>query len=59
VRAAGVALEDAVMAAATTPARLLGLADRGALVPGRRADMVALTPDLGVASVWIGGERLR
>ncbi|GAA2696678.1 N-acetylglucosamine-6-phosphate deacetylase [Actinoplanes palleronii] len=44
--AAGVSLTDAVTMASTTPARLLGLSDRGALAPGLRADIVVLTPDL-------------
>ncbi len=57
VRAAGVAVADAVAAASTTPARLLGLDDRGAIAPGRRADLVALGPELGVATVWIAGEK--
>jgi N-acetylglucosamine-6-phosphate deacetylase len=56
VRAAGVALEDAVTAAASTPAALLGLADRGAIVPGRRADLVRLSADLRVRAVYVGGE---
>src|ERR1019366_10804335 len=55
----GVSLAHAVQAAATTPARLLGLDDRGALAPGRRADLVALEAkgDGGwrVASVWVAG----
>jgi N-acetylglucosamine-6-phosphate deacetylase len=55
VRGAGVALADAGAAASSTPARLLGLDDRGAIGPGRRADLVALGPDLGVAGVWIAG----
>ncbi len=59
VHAAGVDLADAVTAAASTPARLLGLDDRGTLVPGRRADVVALGPDLTVAGTWIAGERRR
>lgn len=59
VGAAGVDLADAATAAATTPARLLGLDDRGALVPGRRGDLVALTSDLAVAGVWVGGEQRR
>ena len=48
-------LPDVAAAAATTPARLLGLADRGAITPGHRADLVALTPfpDLAVERVWI------
>lgn len=53
--AAGVDLGVAVGAASTNPARLLGLADRGTIATGRRADLVALTPDLQVEQVWVGG----
>jgi N-acetylglucosamine-6-phosphate deacetylase len=59
VHDAAVALPDAVHAAATTPARLLGLSDRGALVPGARADVVALGETLEVEAVWIAGQRVR
>ena len=57
---AAVSLADAVTAASATPARLLGLDDRGAIEAGRRADLVALTP-VGasawrVSSVWVEGE---
>lgn len=52
---AGVPLLDAVRAASATPARLMGLHDRGAIEVGRRADLVALTPDLAVEQVWLGG----
>ncbi len=56
----GVALPDALAAASATPARLLGLDDRGAIEPGRRADLVTLeeTHEKGwrVRSVWVGGE---
>jgi N-acetylglucosamine-6-phosphate deacetylase len=52
---AGVPVEAAAMAATATPARLLGLDDRGALAPGRRADVVRLDPALGVSGVWVGG----
>jgi N-acetylglucosamine-6-phosphate deacetylase len=50
----GLPLEDVVAAASTTPAQLLGLADRGAIEVGRRADLVALTPvpELRVDRVW-------
>jgi len=52
-------LADAVAAASTTPARLLGLADRGAITPGLRADLVALARGGAgtwtVASVWVAG----
>src|SRR5262249_13898832 len=44
--AAGVGLADAVHAASTTPAAVLGLTDRGSIAPGLRADLVALTPAL-------------
>jgi len=53
----GLPLVDVIAAASTTPARLIGAADRGAIVPGQRADLVALTPvpDLRVEQVWIAG----
>ena len=54
--AAGVAELDVLRAASANPARLLGLADSGAIEPGRRADLVALTPDLEVEQVWVAGE---
>ena len=55
VSAAGLPLRAVVDAAATTPAALLGLDDRGALAPGRRADIVALSPALDVVGVWVQG----
>jgi N-acetylglucosamine-6-phosphate deacetylase len=55
VREAGIDLVDVVHAAATTPARLLGLsAERGAILPGLRADLVALdAATLSAQEVWI------
>jgi len=44
--AAGVPLRDAVLAAATTPAEVLGRADVGALQAGLRADVVLVDVDL-------------
>jgi len=66
VRSAGISLVAAVAAAATTPARLLGLSDRGALVSGARADIVALrgnpadpaAPEPDVVAVWLSGRRV-
>ena len=59
VGAAGVSLEDALWAATTTPADLLGLVDRGRITPGARADLVALdADDLEVGSVWFGGTQV-
>jgi N-acetylglucosamine-6-phosphate deacetylase len=55
VQECGVSLLDAVRAATSTPARLLGLDDRGEVLPGRRADLVALTPDLTVETTWVCG----
>ncbi len=58
VSGAGISLEDAVAAASRTPARLLGLADRGAIAPGMRADLVALSRsggEVSVESVWVAG----
>ena len=53
--AAGIPLEHALRAASTTPARLLGLHDRGTIAPGSRADLVALTPTGALETVWAGG----
>ncbi len=60
VVAAGVPLADAVRAAATTPATVLGRADVGALVAGRRADLVLTTEALHPVAVaragrWVAG----
>ena len=51
----GLSMVDAVRMAATTPARTLGLTDVGALVAGRRADLVALDTDLAVVGVMRAG----
>jgi N-acetylglucosamine-6-phosphate deacetylase len=59
VRHCGTSFADALEAATTTPARLLGLDDRGAIAPARRADLVALEPtddsSWRVAAVWVAG----
>jgi N-acetylglucosamine-6-phosphate deacetylase len=56
--AAGVPLEDAVLAASGTPARAIGRPDLGVLAVGSPADAVLLTPDLEVDAVWADGRRL-
>lgn len=63
-------LEEAVARLTSRAAALLGLADRGRLAPGLRADLVLLDPDAyvdtatyadpcrtppGVEAVWVGG----
>lgn len=55
--AAGIPLEHALRAASENPATVLGLTDRGRLVPGLRADVVALTPDLRIAATWVAGRQ--
>ncbi len=55
----GVPIERVVAAASTVPAALLGLVDRGRLVAGARADVVALEPGTArLLAVWVGGERV-
>lgn len=54
--AAGLPLADALVAATRTPARALGL-DRGTLLPGRPADVVALDEQLAPVAVWRAGTR--
>jgi N-acetylglucosamine-6-phosphate deacetylase len=52
----GLTLEQAVAAASTTPARLLGLQDEcGAIRAGLAADLVVLDADLRLQRVMVGG----
>lgn len=55
----GHGLDEVLRAATSTPARILGLTDRGRILPGMRADLVALGDDLGVEHVWVGGRSAR
>ena len=52
---AGWSPADALTAATATPARALGLTDRGALVAGARADLVLLDDHLAVVAVMRQG----
>lgn len=56
VTSAGIDPVDVVRAAATTPAAVLGLTDRGRLASGLRADLVTLDGDWRVTGVLRGGE---
>lgn len=56
VRACGLPLGDALTMAAATPARFLGLeGEVGSLVPGARADLVALDSGLRAVRTFVGG----
>jgi N-acetylglucosamine-6-phosphate deacetylase len=48
-------LLEAARMASETPARLLGFADRGRIVPGALADLVILEEDLTLHQVLLGG----
>lgn len=58
VQRACIPLPDAVRMASTTPARVMGLSDRGRIAPGLRADLVFLTDQLTVSRVLIGGKKI-
>ncbi|HQT46359.1 MAG: N-acetylglucosamine-6-phosphate deacetylase [Acidocella sp. 20-63-7] len=53
--AAGVPAQTALAAATSRPAEVLGLADRGRLTPGARADLVWWGDDFAVQQVWCAG----
>jgi N-acetylglucosamine-6-phosphate deacetylase len=59
VVAAGVPLAEASAMLSATPARYLGLSDRGELALGMRADIVTLDDEYGVADVFVGGRIAR
>ena len=56
--AAGLSVVDVCKMAATTPARAVGLHDRGAIEVGRRADYLVLDADLQVLEVYKDGLRV-
>nr|WP_186440555.1 N-acetylglucosamine-6-phosphate deacetylase [Gluconacetobacter diazotrophicus] len=55
--AAGTDLVDAAKLVSRNAAHYLGLRDRGALLPGLRADFVVMDREFMVREVWVGGER--
>lgn len=57
----GISLPDAVALVTSTPARTVGLDDRGEVAPGKRADLVRVRQHHGiptVRAVWRRGERV-
>lgn len=56
VKEAGIPLTDAVRMLTETPARVMGLSDRGKLAVGMRADIVLFDEDIRVSSVLVNGK---
>jgi N-acetylglucosamine-6-phosphate deacetylase len=54
----GVPVSHAALMAATNPARILGLADRGAIRIGARADLLLLSRELKLKAVFVSGREL-
>lgn len=53
-------IEEAVRMASQFPCSFLGIADRaGSIAPGRRADLLRVSPTLAIRQVWIGGVEQR
>ncbi|RKQ97070.1 N-acetylglucosamine 6-phosphate deacetylase [Kushneria sinocarnis] len=52
----GLSLAEASRRLSALPAHFLGLTDRGALVPGRRADVVTLDRQLNLQAVHVAGQ---
>jgi N-acetylglucosamine-6-phosphate deacetylase len=58
VHEVGVPLAEVTVMAATNPAAVLGLRDRGQLVPGTWADLVVLSRKLELRAVFVAGREL-
>ena len=56
VHRCGLELAEAAQVLCSSPAHAMGLADVGAIAPGRRADLVVLDQDLLVRRVMRAGE---
>ena len=54
----GIPLEDAVRMASETPARILGLSEKGRVAPGADADLVVLSAEGMVEETIVAGEIL-
>ena len=56
---AGIALTDCIRMMCTTPAKVMGLTDRGSLRPGYKADLVFLDEEIRVQKVLCAGLELQ
>lgn len=54
----GVSLEHASRMLSLTPARYMGLNDRGELAAGKRADVLVLDDDFRIQEVYVAGRRI-
>jgi N-acetylglucosamine-6-phosphate deacetylase len=58
VEQAGASVGEAALMAATNPARVLGLGERGRIEAGAIADLLVLGPRLELKAVFVGGREL-
>ena len=58
VRSFGRSIPDASALCSATPARVLGLANKGRLAPGMDADIVLLDADLALVGTFLSGEKV-
>ena len=56
INLAGVSMEDAVLMATGTPARIMGLSTKGSLSAGLDADIVIFDKDINVSHTIVGGK---
>ncbi|GBR43940.1 N-acetylglucosamine-6-phosphate deacetylase [Neokomagataea thailandica] len=54
----GVPLTEASRMLSATPARYMGLTDRGSLTTGQRADIISLDSDYNLETVWAASQQL-
>lgn len=59
LRRFGMSIQDAVRAASSNPAQVLGLKGLGSLIPGAHADLTVFGPDVEVLLSMVGGRILK
>jgi N-acetylglucosamine-6-phosphate deacetylase len=58
VNTVGISVQEASVLASGNPARMLGMDDKlGSLAVGKQADILLLTPDLDISSIWVKGKQ--
>lgn len=56
--ATGAGIEKVSQMASGTPARAMGLKDRGEIAPGKRADLIVMNEDFNIEKIFFGGEEV-